>query len=232
MVNNATFLRTQENIKLTMTIREKQNKKEVTRLKNQQLILAAAEKLFSQSGYDGASMSMIASEAGVAKANVLYYFKNKDNLYEEVLNGIVETWNIGLDNASVDDDPAQVLYRYIRSKIALSIHQPMQSRLFASEILRGAPSLQDYMRDKNRPWFRAKCQLLQAWIDAGKIDAVHPAHLLFTIWASTQYYADFQAEVLLLQNKLEYEERDIDEITASVAKIIINGVGLAMPEQA
>ena len=212
-----------------MTTREKQNKKEVTRQKNQQLILAAAEKLFSQSGYDGASMSMIASEAGVAKANVLYYFKNKDNLYEEVLNAIVETWNIGLDNATVDDDPAEVLYHYIRSKIALSIHQPMQSRLFASEILRGAPYLQDYMRDKNRPWFRAKCQLFQAWIDAGKMDAVSPVHLLFTIWASTQYYADFQAEVLLLQNKLEYEESDIDDITASVAKIIINGVGLAMP---
>ena len=212
-----------------MTSQATHNKKEATRLKNQQIILAAAEKLFAQSGYDGASMSMIAKEAGVAKANVLYYFKNKDNLYEAVLNGIVETWNLGLDNATAEDDPAEVLYHYIRSKIALSIHQPMQSRLFAAEILRGAPYLQDYMRNKNRPWFRAKCELFQAWMDAGKMHAINPSHLLFTIWASTQYYADCQAEVLLLLNKLEYEERDIDEITASLAQIILTGVGLKVP---
>ena len=212
-----------------MSTQDKQNKKEVTRLKNQQLILAAGEKLFAQAGYDGASMSMIAKEAGVAKANVLYYFKNKDNLYEEVLDGIIETWNLGLDNVNRTDDPAQVLYNYIGNKVMLAVKQPEQSRLFASEIIRGAPYLQDYFRNKTRPWMREKCELIQSWIDDGKINAINPAHLLFTIWSSTQYYADFQAEVLLILNKREYEQQDIEEITQSIAQIVLTGIGLTVP---
>ncbi|TYK66630.1 TetR/AcrR family transcriptional regulator [Colwellia echini] len=208
----------------------KKNKKEATREKNQQLILTAAEKLFSQLGYDGASMSMIAQEAEVPKANVLYYFKNKDNLYEAVFDRIIVTWNLGLKDISVDDDPAEVLYNYIKSKVTLAISQSMQSRLFATEIIRGAPYLQGYMRKNTRPWMREKCQILQAWMDAGKMDQIDPSHLLFSIWANSQYYADFQAEVLLLLNKLEYEDSDIEGITHSIAQITLKGVGLSIPD--
>ena len=208
----------------------KQNKKEATREKNQLLILTAAEKLFAQLGYDGASMSMIAKEAGVPKANVHYYFNNKTSLYETVLERIVRAWDLGLDHASVDDDPAVVLYSYIQNKIMLSIQKPMQSRLFATEIIRGAPYLKDYISKKSRTWFRAKHSLLQAWMDAKKMDQVDPNYLLFTIWSTTQYYADFQAEVLLLLNKQEYEDRDVEVITESVAQIILKGVGLSIPK--
>ena len=214
-----------------MTGQEKQNKKEVVRLKNQQLILDAAEKLFAQTGYDGASMSMIAKEAEVPKANVLYYFKSKDNLYEMVFERIVGEWNLGLENISAIDDPAIVLYEYIKNKLILAIEKPMQSRLFATEILRGAPYLQDYLRKNTRPWVREKCELFQAWMDAGKMAQIDPHHLLFTIWSTTQYYADFQAEVLLVMNKLEYEEEDIEKITQSIAQIILNGVGLNIPQK-
>lgn len=206
------------------------NTKQSNRDKKQQQLLDAAEKLFSQTGYDGASMSMIAKEASVPKANVLYYFKNKDSLYEAVLDRIVAQWNLGLENITPDDDPAAVLYNYIKSKIKLAIEQPMQSRLFASEIIRGAPYLQGYLRNSARPWIREKSALFQAWIDAGKMNAIDPQHLLFAIWSTTQYYADFEAEVLLVQNKLEYEDSDVEKITQSIAQLILTGVGLAIPE--
>ena len=214
---------------LPMTDEIKQNKKEATREKNEQLILAASEKLFSRLGYDGASMSMIAKEAGVAKANVHYYFTNKDSLYETVLENIVNSWNLGLENVSVEDDPAVVLYKYIQYKVILSIEKPMQSRLFAIEMIRGAPFLQDYIRHNSRPWFREKYALFKAWMDAGKMDQVDPNHLLFTIWSTTQFYADFQTETLLLLNKAEYEDSDVQTITESIAQIILKGVGLSIP---
>ena len=188
-----------------MSVQDKQNKKEATRLKNQQLILDAAERLFAQSGYDGASMSMIAKEANVAKANVLYYFKSKDNLYESVLERIVSAWNLGLESITVNDDPALIISNYIKAKVTLAIEKPMQSRLFTSEIIRGAPYLQDYLRIKTRPWTRNKTEIFQAWMDAGKMNQVDPYHLLFTIWSTTQYYADYQTEILLVMNKGEYE---------------------------
>ncbi len=213
-----------------MAVEIKQNKKEATREKNQQLILAAAEKIFAKFGYDGASMSMIAKEAGVAKANVHYYFNSKERLYETVLENIVSSWNLGLENVSVEDDPAVILYKYIQYKVILSIEKPMQSRLFAIEMIRGAPFLQDYIRKNSRPWFREKYDLLQAWMDAGKMDQVDPNHLLFTIWSTTQYYADFQTEALLLLNKREYEENDVKAITQSIAQIILKGIGLSIPK--
>ncbi|WP_441002780.1 TetR family transcriptional regulator C-terminal domain-containing protein [Pseudocolwellia agarivorans] len=213
-----------------MTEEIKQNKKEATREKNQQLILAAAEKIFAQLGYDGASMSMIAKEAGVAKANVHYYFTSKEGLYETVLENIVSSWNLGLEEVTVEDDPAVILYKYIQYKVILSIEKPMQSRLFAIEMIRGAPFLQDYIRKNSRPWFREKYELLQAWMDAGKMDQVDPNHLLFTIWSTTQYYADFETEALLLLNKYEYEESDVKAITQSIAQIILKGVGLSIPK--
>ncbi|MDM7861333.1 TetR/AcrR family transcriptional regulator [Alteromonas sp. ASW11-36] len=213
-----------------MTVDSRQSKKEVTRLKNELRILDAAEKLFSQAGYDGASMSMIAKEASVPKANVLYYFKSKDNLYEAVIDRIVSTWNLGLDNITPAHDPAEVLYNYIRAKVKLAIKQPMQSKLFASEIIRGAPYLKDYLRVKARPWLRDKVCVFEAWMQQGKMDTVDPNHLLFTIWSATQYYADFEAEVLLVMNKIEYEDADFDAITQSVASIILKGVGLTIPD--
>jgi TetR/AcrR family transcriptional regulator len=211
---------------------KQQTKKEVTREKNQQLILAAAEKLFSELGYDGASMSKIAKEAALPKANVLYYFKNKDNLYETVLDNILAEWNLGLDNVSIDDDPASVLYNYIKNKVILAVEKPVPSRLFASEMIRGAPYLQDYLLKSTRPWIQAKYNLFQGWIAAGKIDKVDPNHLLFAIWSTTQYYADFQAEVLLVLDKPAYEHKDVVAITQSIAQIILKGIGLTLPPQA
>ncbi|MGO3300459.1 MAG: TetR/AcrR family transcriptional regulator, partial [Pseudoalteromonas sp.] len=116
---------------------KKLNKKEVTREKNQLLILNAAEQLFAQLGYEGASMSKIAKEAQFPKANILYYFKSKDGLYEAVIDRIVVNWNLGLDKNTASDDPALVLYSYIKNKVTLSINKPLQSRLFAGEVLRG-----------------------------------------------------------------------------------------------
>lgn len=230
LVSKVTIIQHVKNSMAIMSTQTKPNKKELTRVKNQTLILDAAEQLFSQLGYDGTSMSMVAKEAGVPKANILYYFKSKDGLYENVIDRIIAHWNLGLDNVTPEDDPAHVLYHYIKSKVILAVNQPLQSRLFASEILRGAPYLQNYFRTNTRPWVKQKVDVFQAWIDANKMDNVDPYHLLFTIWSTTQYYADFQAEVLLVMNKLEYDETDVAQITQSTAHIILKGIGLKIPE--
>ncbi|WP_017446483.1 TetR family transcriptional regulator C-terminal domain-containing protein [Gayadomonas joobiniege] len=205
----------------------KPNKKEIARLKNQALILKAAETIFANQGYEGASMNSIAVAAGVPKANVLYYFKSKDNLYETVLETILAEWNLGLTDISRDDDPAQALTSYIARKVRLACEQPMKSRLIANEMLRGAPFLSSHIREFTRPWFRGKVAVIEHWIESGKIQPINPEHLIFMIWASSQYYADYQTEILILQNKLEYEEQDIIEITQSLKQLVFAALGLS-----
>ena len=213
-----------------MTAEVKKNKKELTRQKNYQIILDAAEELFARTGYDGASMSLIANKAGVPKANVHYYFQHKDNLYKMVLDRIIAKWNLGLENITADDDPASVLHHYIHDKVTLAVTQPMQSRLYATEIIRGAPSLHDYLCDQTRPWLKDKVSIFQTWIDQGKMKRIDPMHLLFSIWSTTQYYADFQTQILLIMDQEEYNKHDVEKITQTVSQLILGSLGLTVPD--
>jgi TetR/AcrR family transcriptional regulator len=57
-------------------------------------ILKAAMKIFSQQGYHGASMQEISKEANVNKASLFYYFSSKENLYQEVIKDVHQSFSI------------------------------------------------------------------------------------------------------------------------------------------
>ena len=133
-------------------VREKGETNGMTRERNEREILAAAERVFAQHGYRGASLQAIAEQAGLPKSNVLYYMGNKRGLYVRLLERMMERWNALLDDISVEDDPAEVLEAFIRSKMQLSRRHPEGSRLFAAEILGGAPFLQEYLSGELRDW--------------------------------------------------------------------------------
>ena len=40
-----------------------------------------------------------------------------------------------------------------------------------------------------------KAAIIRGWIDEGRLNPVDPHHLIFAIWATTQHYADFDAQV-------------------------------------
>lgn len=68
------------------------SRKERERLAHRQEILAAAERVFARNGYRGATVEQIAQEAEFAVGTLYNYFpKGKEELYEEVLAGLVET---------------------------------------------------------------------------------------------------------------------------------------------
>ncbi len=175
-------------------------------------ILDAAIEEFSRLGYKATSMQVIANRAGIPKANIHYYFQNKQNLYREVLNHIIEVWNASFDEIQNDEDPAVALDRMIRAKVRLSYTHATASRLFANEIIHGAEHLGEYLKQDMRQWVRDKSRIIQSWIDTGKMDPVDPVHLIFLIWSSTQHYADFETQVLTILNRAEYESEMIDGI--------------------
>lgn len=189
-------------------------------------ILAAAQEEFSSHGLKGARMQAIADRAGLPKANVHYYFKNKDTLYVAVLNNIIESWNDFFNDVDVKDDPALALDTFIRQKVKLSIEQPTASRLFANEMLQGAPYLSDYLQAVMRPWVEDRAAIIQAWMDAGKMAKTDPVLLIFMIWASTQHYADFQVQVLGILDRLSYDDALIDRIADFVSETVLRGLGL------
>ena len=193
-------------------------------------ILGAAREEFALHGLKGARMQAIADRAGLPKANIHYYFNNKVSLYQAVLNHIMETWNDFFNDVDVKDDPAISLDTFIRQKIRLSIEQPTASRLFANEIIQGAPYLSDYLQGVMRPWVKNRAAIIQGWIDTGRMQNTDPELLIFMIWATTQHYADFQSQVLSILDENDYSEEMIERIAGFVSSTILQGLGLTPPQ--
>ena len=209
-----------------MSEKDTEQKTGKIRAENRKNILAAAEDSFVKNGFKGTSMQSIADTAGLPKANVLYYFKSKQALYLAVLDEIIRRWDESIDDMDEGDDPAEVLGNYIRAKVDLAIQYPAASKIFALEIIQGAPNLQEHLRVNLRTWVREKSKIIQSWIDQGKMKAVDPEHLIFMIWSTTQHYADFDTQILTVTNKLEYDEVDVQRIKDLLCTVILGGCGL------
>lgn len=196
------------------------------RERNREKILQAAEEEFAQHGFRGATIQNIAERAGLPKSNVLYYFSNKKRMYSAMFDDILARWNKVFSDIKPDDDPAEALSTFIRTKVEMSRRYPLASRLFAMEIIQGAPFLLDHLRTNMREWVRGRAEVIQHWIDEGRMAAVDPVQLIFLIWSSTQHYADFQVQILMVENKAEYEQRDFDHAADFLTDVILRGCGL------
>lgn len=168
-------------------------------LRNRKLILDAALDVFSQFGYRGATLDQIAKEAGLSKPNILYYFDGKEAIHLALLNKLMETWLDPLDELDPDGDPLEEVMSYIHRKVQMSREFPRESRLFANEILQGAPRMKPHLESGLKPLVDQKTDVLLDWMKAGKLATVDPRHLLYSIWATTQHYADFEVQIDVLR---------------------------------
>ncbi len=163
--------------------------------RNRDTILEAALDVFSQHGFRGATLDQIAEVAGLSKPNLLYYFASKEAIHVALLSQLLVTWLDPLRAMDASGDPVEELLGYVRRKLELSRDYPRESRLFANEILQGAPRIREAIEGDLHALVHEKCGVLRAWMDQGRIAPVHPVHLIFSIWAMTQHYADFDVQV-------------------------------------
>lgn len=162
---------------------------------NRQIILDAALEVFSAHGYRGATVDQIAARAGMSKPNLLYYFRSKEAIYRQVLESTLAAWLQPLEKLDPDGEPVEEIAGYIRHKLAMARDMPEASRLFANEVLHGAPAIGGFLRGPLRDLVAAKSAVIRGWIEEGRLAPVDPAHLIFMIWATTQHYADFDVQV-------------------------------------
>lgn len=193
---------------------------------NQALILEAAEKIFAKNGFKGAATSDIAREAGLPKANVHYYFKTKEDLYREVLRHILNDWMSAASTFEAHDDPAEALGTYVRAKMEFSRKRPYGSRVWAREIMSGAPVLENFLGTTLKSWLNEREAIISHWIHDGKINAVDSQALLFMIWATTQHYADFERQIIILNNGKKPSDNSFEQRTEQVVELILGSVGL------
>lgn len=196
------------------------------RRENERLILTAAEKVFAEAGFGGATMQLIADMAGLPKANLHYYFATKEDLYRRVVQEIFEIWLDAAASFDAASTPAEGIGAYVEAKMAISRRHPHGSKVWAAEVMQGAPVIQDYLETTLRDWTDNRARVIQRWIDEGKMAPVDPRHLLYMLWATTQHYADFGHQIETLNGGKPLSDRQWREATDSVKTIILRGVGL------
>jgi TetR/AcrR family transcriptional regulator len=162
---------------------------------NRETILEAALEVFSQHGFRGATLDMIAAQAGLSKPNLLYYFASKEAIHVSLLSQLMDTWLDPLRALDAQGDPVAELRAYMRRKLELSRDFSRESRLFANEIVQGAPHMQAALATDLKTLVDEKSTVIRGWVAAGRIADVDPHHLIFSIWALTQHYADFDVQI-------------------------------------
>ena len=199
------------------------------RRRNVGKILKAAESVFAKKGFAGASTAEIARKAGVPKANLHYYFRTKQDLYASVLDAILDVWLDALtEEITAEADPATAFGNYIARKMAASRDAPEPSRLWAIEVIGGGRHVQPFLRNRLRRLVKEKSAVIEGWIAAGKLKPVDPAHLLFMLWATTQTYADFAAQIAAVLDRKSLDDGVFAAATKTVTDIVLNGTG-ALP---
>ena len=166
--------------------------------RNRTTILAAALDVFSLHGFRGATLDQIALASGMSKPNLIYYFPNKDAIFIAVLNQHMDKWLAPLREIDPDGKPLDEILKYVRSKVRISREMPRESRLFANEIVQGAPRMKPYLSKDLQFLFDLKRKLFLEWMRKGELATVDPEHLIYSIWATTQHYADFEAQIDVL----------------------------------
>lgn len=163
--------------------------------RNSAAILDAALDVFSQHGFRGATLDQIADVAGLSKPNLLYYFPSKEAVHTALLSRLLDTWLDPLRAMNPAGEPLAEILAYVRRKLELSRDFPRESRLFANEILQGAPRIMPAIEGDLKSLVDSSAAVLTGWMDEGRIARMPPHHLIFSIWALTQHYADFDVQV-------------------------------------
>lgn len=188
-------------------------------------ILEAAEKCFAEKGFDGTTTSDIAATAHLPKSNIHYYFGTKENIYRAVLDNILQLWLAEADHwITPARAPREALTGYIRAKLDSARNKPEASRIYAGELLRGAPHIRSYLHIALRKRVAGLSAVLEHWIGTGKIRAISPPHLLFCLWAMTQTYADFASQIGAVLDKSELDNSVFAEASETITRMVLTSL--------
>jgi len=184
----------------------------------------AALSLFSKNGVSGTTVEQVSELANVSKSNLLYYFKSKEGLYLSVITHLLDVWLTPLQSFSAEQDPIETLSDYIKVKLEMSRDNPAESKLFCMEVVQGAPLLIKELETPLKTLLDAKSAVIIEWIEAGKLKPVDPIHLIFSIWAITQHYADFSVQIKAVTGKDLSDQAFFESTLSNIQHIILGGL--------
>ncbi len=155
-------------------------------------ILKAAVREFAEEGVAGARTEAIARSAGVNKALLYYYFKDKEALYGAVLDQVFGGVRAAIHDAlSQELSPREKLASYVCAHFDYIASNPLYPRIVQAEFLRAGrdPSrLQRIAKEYFRPVFLEISALLKAGAQSGDFRQVDPVHFIPSMISVIVFY--------------------------------------------
>ena len=191
-----------------------------------QQILHGAEAVFTECGYEGASMSRIANEAGVSKGTLYNYFDSKSTLFAVFIEqkATLSLAHI-FQKASEEEDPVQALHAIalLMLEMILSPANLTLYRIIVSEASK-FPHLAHVF------WNAGPCRAIEhmkAWIEqqvaSGRLEVDDPA------FAAEQFFALCQTRIATrrrLQITKDTSAADIDLVVQGAVRLFLRGYGV------
>ena len=89
--------------------------------------------------------------------------------------------------------------------------------------MHGAPHLSPQSLAQLKDEAEASVDRIRQWIEEGRMAPVDPQHLMFTIWASTQTYADFDWQILQITGRKKLTAKDYDAAARLITDMVLKG---------
>lgn len=192
----------------------------------EEIILQAALDVFSTRGFLGSTIDQIAEVAGMSKPNLLYYFRTKEAMHRMLMDRLLANWVEPLRAFDPAGDPREEICSYIRRKLEMARDFPRESRLFANEILQGAPNIEDVLKGSLKELVDEKVEVIRSWIASGKLVECDPYHLIFSIWSTTQHYADFDVQVRAVLGRNDTDDSRFEDAARFLENLFVSGLKL------
>ena len=193
------------------------------RARNKAKILSAAVHLYAAKGFDGTRLGEIAESCGLPRANLYYYFASKEGIYTALIEQVIDGWDRAFEHIRADRDPREAIEAYVTAKLEYSRTHSVESRFFASEILRGAEFLTRRHRKHMREVTERRADVVREWISQGKLTAVEPSHFFILLWSATQFYADYGYLAADALKKKRLTRADFTTAAKVISTIVLDG---------
>ena len=189
------------------------------------LILAAAERVFAQSGFAGARTDDIAAKAGVNKALLYYYFKSKEALYDAVLEDHFKEFNRqALEVLTGPGSAREVLLRYISMHFDFISERHRHASLFQQFMSAGGKRSEELVRQYFTPRIKAFGALLERGMSDGEFRRSDRFHTALSIVALIVFYFSAEPVLRMLGYPDPYSEQNLKLRKQEVLDFINQGM--------
>ena len=195
------------------------------REENERALLEAAEAVFAEQGFAGATTAAIARRAGVPKANLHYYFRDQGG-------ALSRRGRAGADRLA----RRRRLVRHER-RPARGARAPISAPRWTSPAPCRSPRASGRPRScaarrssrtsstrRSAEWVASRERAVKRWIAAGKLKPIEPKVLFYMIWATTQQYANAAHEMATLNGGRPLDDAAFERAKRQVIETILGGV--------